>query len=148
MLPTSGLSTVCLLLAISFSVEPMIYVDIRTWHANIEQHASEGVNKILIGNKSDWADKRAVSEEQGRDLAEELGIKFIETSAKINEGVEEAFFTLARCVILQAFLGSFSFIYQICPVTSRRGSLTRRLTLLVHLPLPHPILSGSTSQLR
>ena len=73
--------------------------DIRTWHANIEQHASEGVNKILIGNKSDWVDKKAVTEEQGRDLANELGIKFMETSAKVNEGVEEAFFTLARCVI-------------------------------------------------
>ncbi|KAF4605658.1 GTP-binding protein [Pleurotus pulmonarius] len=70
--------------------------NIRTWHANIEQHASEGVNKILIGNKSDWTDKRAVTEEQGRELASELGIKFMETSAKINEGVEEAFFTLAR----------------------------------------------------
>ncbi|CAA7267697.1 unnamed protein product [Cyclocybe aegerita] len=70
--------------------------NIRTWHANIEQHASEGVNKILIGNKSDWTDKRAVTEEQGRELANELGIKFMETSAKVNEGVEEAFFTLAR----------------------------------------------------
>jgi Ras-related protein Rab-8A len=75
-----------------------VYTDIRTWHANIEQHASEGVNKILVGNKSDWTDKRAITEEEGRELAQELGIKFIETSAKINEGVEEAFFTLARCV--------------------------------------------------
>ncbi len=75
------------------------HADIRTWHANIEQHASEGVNKILIGNKSDWTEKRAVTEEQGRELANELGIKFMETSAKINEGVEEAFFTLARYVI-------------------------------------------------
>ena len=78
----------------------MVAADIRTWHANIEQHASEGVNKVLIGNKSDWSDKRAVSEENGRELAEELGIKFIETSAKINEGVEDAFFTLARSVTL------------------------------------------------
>jgi Ras-related protein Rab-8A len=54
------------------------------------------VNKILIGNKSDWTDKKAITEEQGRELASELGIKFMETSAKINEGVEEAFFTLAR----------------------------------------------------
>lgn len=54
------------------------------------------MNKILIGNKSDWTDKRAVTEEQGRELANELGIKFMETSAKLNEGVEEAFFTLAR----------------------------------------------------
>lgn len=70
--------------------------DIRTWHSNIEQHASEGVNKILIGNKCDWVDKKAVTEEQGRDLAQELGVKFMETSAKVNEGVEDAFFTLAR----------------------------------------------------
>lgn len=70
--------------------------DIRNWHTNIEQHASEGVNKILIGNKSDWTDKKAVTEEQGRVLADEFGIKFMETSAKVNEGVEEAFFTLAR----------------------------------------------------
>ena len=75
-----------------------LVADIRTWHANIEQHASEGVNKILIGNKSDWTDKRTVTEEQGRQLANELGIRFMETSAKINEGVEEAFFTLARLV--------------------------------------------------
>ena len=77
---------------------PLLRTDIRTWHANIEQHASEGVNKILIGNKSDWSEKRAVTEEQGRELADELGIKFMETSAKVNEGVEEAFFTLARFV--------------------------------------------------
>jgi Ras-related protein Rab-8A len=32
--------------------------DIRTWHSNIEQHASEGVSKILVGNKSDWEEKR------------------------------------------------------------------------------------------
>ncbi|CAE6368586.1 unnamed protein product [Rhizoctonia solani] len=70
--------------------------NIRTWHANVEQHASEGVNKILIGNKSDWMDKKVVTEEQGRALADELGIKFMETSAKANDGVEDAFFTLAR----------------------------------------------------
>ena len=54
------------------------------------------MNKILIGNKSDWNDKRVVTEQQGRELAQELGIQFMETSAKVNEGVEEAFFTLAR----------------------------------------------------
>lgn len=70
--------------------------DVRTWHAQIEQHASAGVNKILIGNKCDWDEKRAVTLEQGRALADEFGLRFLETSAKANEGVEEAFFTLAR----------------------------------------------------
>ena len=56
------------------------------------------MNKILVGNKSDWTDKRAVTVDQGRELADELGVKFMETSAKVNDGVEEAFFTLARSV--------------------------------------------------
>jgi Ras-related protein Rab-8A len=76
-----------------------LFSDIKTWHQNIEQHASEGVNKILIGNKCDWDEKRAVTLEQGRQLADELGLRFVETSAKDNEGVEEAFFTLARSVL-------------------------------------------------
>ena len=70
--------------------------DIRTWFQNVEQHATEGVHKILIGNKCDWTEKRVVSEDQGRALAQELGIPFIETSAKSNINVEEAFFSLAR----------------------------------------------------
>ncbi|KAH9440220.1 hypothetical protein MJO28_016613 [Puccinia striiformis f. sp. tritici] len=72
------------------------FENIRNWHANIDQHASEGVNKILIGNKSDSVDKKIVQENQGRELAAELGISFMETSAKANTNVEEAFFSLAR----------------------------------------------------
>ncbi|KAG1844904.1 ras family-domain-containing protein, partial [Suillus tomentosus] len=72
------------------------YNSIRTWYAKIKQHASEDVNVILIGNKSDRTDKRVVPDIQGRALADELGMKFVETSAKAKEGVEEAFFTLAR----------------------------------------------------
>lgn len=78
-------------------------VDIRTWLSNIEQHASPGVNKILIGNKCDWEEKRSVTIEQGRALADEFGLRFLETSAKANEGVEEAFFTLARYVSYSIF---------------------------------------------
>ncbi|KAG2107622.1 rab-type small GTP-binding protein [Suillus discolor] len=72
------------------------YNSIRTWHAKIKQRASEDVNVILIGNKSDWTDKRVVPDIQGRALADELGMKFMETSAKAKEGVEEVFFTLTR----------------------------------------------------
>ncbi|KAI5476667.1 hypothetical protein MNV49_007380 [Pseudohyphozyma bogoriensis] len=70
--------------------------NIRTWHANVEQHASEGVNKILIGNKCDWTDKKVITEQQGQELADELGLRYLETSAKSNINVEEAFFALAR----------------------------------------------------
>ncbi|KAI1852452.1 hypothetical protein JX265_011085 [Neoarthrinium moseri] len=69
--------------------------NIRTWFANVEQHATEGVNKILIGNKCDWEDKRVVSTEQGEALAKELGIPFLEVSAKSNINIDKAFYSLA-----------------------------------------------------
>ncbi|KAF9354456.1 GTP-binding protein [Mortierella sp. AD094] len=72
------------------------FSNIRNWFSNIEQHASEGVNKILIGNKCDMPDKKVISKDQGQALADEFGIKFLETSAKSNICVEEAFFSLAR----------------------------------------------------
>ncbi|KAK6140319.1 hypothetical protein DH2020_025956 [Rehmannia glutinosa] len=70
---------------------------IRNWIRNIEQHASDNVNKILVGNKADMDEsKRAVPTSKGQALADEYGIKFFETSAKTNMNVEEVFFSIAR----------------------------------------------------
>lgn len=52
------------------------------------------MNKILIGNKCDWTDKRVISTEAGQRLADELGIPFLEVSAKNNINVEKAFYGL------------------------------------------------------
>lgn len=49
----------------------------------------------MIGNKCDWEEKRAVSTEQGQQLADELGIPFLEVSAKNNINIEKAFYSLA-----------------------------------------------------
>lgn len=49
-----------------------------------------------------------MTEEQGKALADELGIKFMETSAKVNEGVEEAFFLLARYIYAPSVLPTFA----------------------------------------
>ncbi|PVU95149.1 hypothetical protein BB561_002030 [Smittium simulii] len=70
--------------------------NIKNWIRNVEQHASEGVNTILIGNKCDMEDRRTVDAERGKQLASEYGLSFLETSAKANINVDEAFFSLAR----------------------------------------------------
>lgn len=55
--------------------------DIQNWVKQIKTHAAADVVKILVGNKSD-SNKRQVSYEDGKQLADELGIGFYETSAK------------------------------------------------------------------
>jgi hypothetical protein len=40
--------------------------NIKTWIRNIEQHASEDVEKMILGNKCDMEDKRVISREQGQ----------------------------------------------------------------------------------
>eukprot|EP01100_Stratorugosa_tubuloviscum_P007234 TRINITY_DN302_c0_g1_i2.p1 TRINITY_DN302_c0_g1~~TRINITY_DN302_c0_g1_i2.p1 ORF type:complete len:216 (-),score=111.44 TRINITY_DN302_c0_g1_i2:27-674(-) len=72
------------------------FSNIRNWMRNIEQHATESVNKMLIGNKCDMVDKRAVESDRGKALAAEYGINFLETSAKNSINVEEAFISLAK----------------------------------------------------
>nr|CAB3474755.1 unnamed protein product [Digitaria exilis] len=72
-------------------------MDIGNWIRSIEQHASDNVNKILVGNKADMDEsKRAVPTAKGQALADEYGIKFFETSAKTNLNVEQVFFSIAR----------------------------------------------------
>lgn len=36
-------------------------LDIRNWIRNIEQHASDNVNKILVGNKADMDESKRVN---------------------------------------------------------------------------------------
>ncbi|KAJ1435523.1 Small GTPase superfamily [Sesbania bispinosa] len=80
----------------SFMMLLMKHLSIE-WIRNIEQHASDNVNKILVGNKADMDEsKRAVPTSKGQALADEYGIKFFETSAKTNMNVEEVFFSIAR----------------------------------------------------
>lgn len=74
------------------------FSNIRNWIRNIEQHATESVSKMLIGNKCDMAEKRVVTPEQGQSLADEYHIPFMETSAKNSINVEKAFFTLASII--------------------------------------------------
>ena len=72
------------------------FLSIRNWIANIDQFASESVNRILVGNKCDMTTRRVIEYAAGKTLADEYGIRFLETSAKNSTNVDEAFISLAR----------------------------------------------------
>lgn len=70
--------------------------DIEDWVKDVERIAGKEMDRILIGNKCDAKGERKVSYAEGKQLAEGLGMKFMETSAKMNYGVIEAFAILAK----------------------------------------------------
>lgn len=75
------------------------FENIVKWLRNIDEHANEDVEKMILGNKSDMGDKRAVSKERGEAIAREHGIRFMETSAKANINIERAFNELAEAIL-------------------------------------------------
>ncbi|XP_074640837.1 ras-related protein Rab-10-like [Tubulanus polymorphus] len=73
--------------------------NISKWLRNIEEHANEDVEKMILGNKCDMDEKRRVPKERGTLIAREHNIPFLETSAKSNINVEKAFMDLAQAIL-------------------------------------------------
>ena len=64
--------------------------------AEIDKFATDNVCKVLVGNKCDLTSKRVVSTEDGENLAKTYGVPYLETSAKVSQGVEDTFMTMAK----------------------------------------------------
>ena len=75
------------------------FKNLESWLIEIEKNAKEKVLKILIGNKCDLTDDREISTEEGKAFALRNGMEFMETSAKMNTNVTEAFETLGKLMI-------------------------------------------------
>ena len=75
------------------------FENLNSWLIEIEKNANKNVYKLLIGNKSDLEDKRKVTYQEGKDFATSNGMQFIETSAKTDSKVKDAFELLTQEII-------------------------------------------------
>lgn len=71
------------------------FKNVIKWLAELERYAAEDVRRILVGNKSDLPN-RQVQTKDALELADRLGLEYIETSAKDTTNVDQVFMTLAK----------------------------------------------------
>ncbi|XP_045848496.1 ras-related protein Rab-26 isoform X4 [Meles meles] len=70
--------------------------NIQAWLTETQEYAQHDVVLMLLGNKVDSAQERAVKREDGEKLAKEYGLPFMETSAKTGLNVDLAFTAIAK----------------------------------------------------
>lgn len=75
--------------------EKETFENVRQWLEEIERYAFDNVNKLLIGNKSDLTERKAVDTAVAKEFADQHGMPFFETSAKNATNVEQAFTQMA-----------------------------------------------------
>lgn len=74
--------------------------NLSKWETEIKNHSGSEFISLLVGNKSDLVDLRAVSTDEGLDYAKSKNWAFIETSALQSTNIEKAFEMILKCKYL------------------------------------------------
>lgn len=74
--------------------EEQTFENVANWLKQIESHAAPNVAKVLVANKIDLPNRK-ISTEMGKDLADQHGLMFFETSALKGTNINELFLHMA-----------------------------------------------------
>ncbi|KAL8609371.1 Ras-related protein Rab-43 [Nucella lapillus] len=66
------------------------------WQEDVRRYTDNHTVQLLLGNKNDMEELRAVRREEGLILAKENNMDFLETSAKDNTNIDDAFLRMAK----------------------------------------------------
>jgi len=72
---------------------------LEKWLQETRQFANPNIAITIVGNKADLSAKRAVRYEEAKNFATEMGLTYVEASAKSADGVDEAFRITATAIL-------------------------------------------------
>jgi small GTP-binding protein len=79
--------------------------ELNTWINDLNALCAPNAYIILVGNKTDLTDQRAVSEAEAQETAKRYNLEYVETSAKDGSNVADAFTRLAGGIVRKARQG-------------------------------------------
>ncbi|MFX1256451.1 MAG: GTP-binding protein [Promethearchaeota archaeon] len=118
------------------------------WIEEVRANIKDDVPLLLVGNKSDLVDERALSIEEINDFTRKFNLYYMETSAKTGDGVGDCFYILA-CLMVGAEvpdqLLSQGIVYYPGQVLAKTSSsfaeISSQVESKVNVPfIPEPIL--------
>lgn len=78
------------------------FTDVQSWVNELTTCVGDGLMLVVVGNKKDLEDDRAVNTNTAEEYADSIGAAFVETSARDNSGVEEMFNIVAIEMVRRA----------------------------------------------
>lgn len=78
----------------------------KHWVSELQKNAGSNLVVVLVGNKTDLAEDRVISEEEGQEYATRNNMLFVETSAKTAANTSELFEAVARQIAKSSSSGA------------------------------------------
>jgi small GTP-binding protein len=75
--------------------------ELWAWKKEVDSQLN-GVRVLVVGNKTDLDKDRRVSREEGEEFAKKFLADYLETSVKLNKGVDDAFTVMAKSLMTDA----------------------------------------------
>lgn len=103
------------------------FKSIQSWVEDVRNQSPKTVMLILVGNKIDLEEKRQVSYDEGKALAEKNGMVFFETSAKTGENVKEMFEWSAKTIVKRLEEGFYDIVNESCGIKEGNNGYDNKL---------------------
>ena len=93
------------------------FESVEQWVKDCKTYGNKNIHIVLVGNKTDFANERKVSTEEGQNLANEFNMDFLETSAKTGENIENIFQKICKIVNNNIDEGKYDFNDPTCGIS-------------------------------
>ena len=127
-------NSVCALVVYDISSRDS-FNNVMSWIEDCKNQSHKTIFIVLVGNKSDLEDKRQVTYEEGKELADKNELLFFESSAKEGTNVEDIFVNSAKEIAKKIEQGYYDLENDSCGI---KKGINRNSNQQIHLGNEQP----------